>query len=107
MLPKIKLSDLTIAVATSTLIRLLSVAGGPLLPGLDCQHALSSVFTVAFASHCAVPAAPSVSANPLKDGLPPHCPPVTWLAHCAPQKFTCWPTFSPPLLPPQITNEVD
>src|SRR5215469_11128407 len=82
-----------------------SVAGGKLLPGLELQQ-LSS-------SGPPLPALTSQtliwltgSAQPLKLGFPVKLPPVTWFSQEWPQKFTSCPRCSPPLFPPQTTNEV-
>jgi len=93
-----------IAVATITPIRDGIVAGGVLFPGLLVQQPCVSVFVVAVGSHGAN--VETVSANPLKLELASKFPAFTWSDHEFPQKFTLWPTWTPPGFPPQITKPV-
>src|ERR1051326_6835377 len=95
---------LTMTVETTTLIKLGRVSfGGKLCPGLTCQHDVVRVLGVAFGWHCWIG---DVNPDqPLNAGLTiEYWPLITWLSHCAPQKFTCWPIFSPPEFPQKITN---
>src|SRR3569832_1318152 len=98
--------DLAITVETITSMYAGTlIGGGQVCPPLETQQAGVSPCCVAFGWQTWI--CETGSASPMKLRFVWYSPCNTWVSHLEPQKLTRWPSFSPAVLPPQITKEVE